>query len=193
MISINDEMIRRIAVMIVGRIQERTSKGIDMHGKPFEPYSSRTFAMPYGAFLQYFSFGAKDPENTAGIRRYNKLGTGYSLFKTKSGAIWALVEGGYLNMKKARFKTGETRVNLQVRGMRGGMMGDLQILSIEKLGDDKREIVIGFRNAEAAKLAMYHQLLGAGKRKVLRQFLGITPQEMNDIAEEVAQGIKITV
>jgi len=193
MITIDDAMIQQIASMIVGKIQERTSKGIDMHGKPFVPYSSRTFAMPYGAFLQYFSGGAKNPEKTAGIKRYNQLGTGYSLFKTKSGAIWALVEGGYLNMKKARFKTGETTVNLQVRGMRGGMLGDLQILSIEKLSDDKREIVIGFRNPEAAKLAMYHQVLGAGKRKVIRQFLGLTPQEMDYLAQEVAQGVRITV
>jgi hypothetical protein len=163
------KILTKIANQIIETIRSNSDKGIDKHGNPFEPYSTKTFALPAGAM---FAPGWK---TSARIMHREKL---LNWFTAKSGKKWVSVTGGYKAMKEKRF--GPDKVNLQVRGIRGkGMLGSLAV--IKKRNDS---VVIGFRNAEAAKLALYHEVLGAGKRKVIRQFMGISPAQQKKIADQ---------
>jgi phage gpG-like protein len=38
------------------------------------------------------------------------------------------------------------------------------------------------RKVPAAEKAVYHQIAGAGKSRIKREFFGLTPQDMDDIS-----------
>jgi phage gpG-like protein len=45
------------------------------------------------------------------------------------------------------------------------------------------------RRISAEQKALYHQTLGAGKSRVLREFLGLTDQDGRDIADRLQKAI----
>jgi phage gpG-like protein len=45
------------------------------------------------------------------------------------------------------------------------------------------------RRISAEQKALYHQVLGAGKSRVTREFLGLTDQDEKDIADRVQKAI----
>jgi len=160
-----EKILKKIGSEVIHSIIDNSTAGKDKHGKPFKAYSSNTFSMPAGAA---FSSGWK---TTAKVMQREKL---FSWFN-KNGKKWAAVKGGYKALKTIRF--GQDNVNLQVRGVRGkGMLGSLVVI-----GADKDSVTIGFSNPEAARLAVYHEIMGAGKAKVIRQFMGLPAKEMQDV------------
>lgn len=165
MVIVKNNTLQLLGNYIISKIIERTSEGIDEDGKPFIPYSSIPFAMPYGAYLA---------NTTQRQRKYLEFNKQVALFRRGSG-LWALIKGGYIEFKRARF-TSDAAPNLQVRGMRGGMLGDLTII---RKGDNY--VIIGFKHEESAKIAAYHQLLGAGKSRTIRKFLGLTDTEKQEL------------
>lgn len=62
---------------------------------------------------------------------------------------------------------------------------------------NKAEIELGFNRDELAKIASYHDVYGAGKNKVLHQFLGLTDSELETVSEfmlkEMGEVINITL
>ena len=62
-------------------------------------------------------------------------------------------------------------------------------LSVVDTSDNK--IVIGFDDPEAARIAYYHNISGAGKSRVLRKFLGLQEKQWEDktLANILAEGI----
>lgn len=134
--------------------------------------------MPLGAFYSKTTKRQKKKLNSEGDLQ---------IFKSKkSGKRWILINGGYLNFKKAWGGKKADTVNLQWRGMSGGMLGDLSPLHYTD-----NSVTIGFRSAEMAKLASYHVLTGAGKSRVIRNFMGLTPPELEEIKKLIIQQIKI--
>jgi len=49
------------------------------------------------------------------------------------------------------------------------------------------EIELGFNRLEMAKLASYHDTYGAGRGKVVREFLGLTEPEQKEVADYILQ------
>jgi phage gpG-like protein len=45
------------------------------------------------------------------------------------------------------------------------------------------------RRISAEQKALYHQVLGAGKSRVIREFLGLTSQDERDIVDRLQQAI----
>ena len=46
------------------------------------------------------------------------------------------------------------------------------------------------RRKSAEEKAMYHQVLGAGKSRVKREFLGLTEQDERDIVDRIQKSIE---
>lgn len=45
------------------------------------------------------------------------------------------------------------------------------------------------RSKSSEEKALYHQVLGAGRSRVKREFLGLTPQDERDITQRIEQHI----
>lgn len=175
MIKIKPNTLELIAEFAIRSIIERTNKGLDEDYKPFAPYSSKPFTMPYGAYIQ----------NTTKQQR-DKLKA--SVVTGEDGLPYVLIQGGYKAFKAARFPQDNGIVNLQVRGMRGGMLSSLDVIS---KGDNY--IILGFYKSEHAKLAGYHQVLGAGKGKTKRKFLGLNKRDIEEINELLSDSIEFKI
>ncbi|MEM4626453.1 MAG: hypothetical protein QXF70_03455 [Candidatus Bilamarchaeaceae archaeon] len=160
---ISKALLVRIGYAVIEKIRENTDKGFDQDGKPFEKYSSNPLKIPAGAF---FAPGWK----TTGKRLIKNKEAAY---RRKNGKYWVLVPGGYAKLKSSRFPQDGGRVNLHVTG---NLLNSIDVI---KNGDDY--VVIGFNNKEAATKAIYHQIMGAGKRKVIRKFLGLPDNEIAKI------------
>lgn len=52
---------------------------------------------------------------------------------------------------------------------------------------DRLEIELGFNREELARIASYHDLHGAGRNKVIREFLGLTDPEMEEVRNFILQ------
>lgn len=177
-ITINPEILRRAALKIISLIQQNTNNGIDQYGKPFKPYSTKPFSMPAGSYYQNTSLAQRKVLNESLIWR-----------TSKSGSKWITVKGGYAAYKSARFPQDGGVVNLQYRGFRGnGMLNSLQII---EESPENGYIIIGFSNSQAAQIASYHQVLGAGKSRVLRKFMGINENDVEKVLQEFKNQIAI--
>ena len=175
---VNKATLKRIGTEVISYIKSNTRQGIDRFGKPFQPYSRKPFAMPLGAFIEQTTKRQRD--------RLNKDGD-LSIYRSRrSGARWVTIDGGYALFKAMRFPQDGGKVNLSVRGNRGGMMGALQIIK-----EDESSVTIGFSSEEAAKLAYYHTVSGAGKSRVIRDFFGITPEQVSELETLLMKGIEI--
>lgn len=178
---VSKEALLKAAFRVIALIKENTNKGLDKNGQPFRPYSTKPFAMPGGALQEYlgskFNSFVKNEQN------------GHWYITKKNGRIGYIVLGGYFALKSARFATGAGIVDLQVRGVRGGGM----LSGINIVAEDASSITIGFSNEDAAKLALYHTRLGAGKSRVIRDFFGITPEQVKQIRDEIANAIDIKI
>lgn len=170
---INSNLLKEAGSLALGAVMDNTSKGIDRFGKPFKPYSNKPFAMPYGAFLNY--------NTKTAIKKLNK--NDYQI-TGRNGKLWIVVKKGYKFLKQNRFKSSDSNVNLQVRGMRGGMLGNL-VLS----NPTKNSISIKFRDSKFAELAYYHTTSGASKSRVIRDFMGITPVQQRELENYIADKI----
>lgn len=142
----------KVVFQVLKLIKQNTRVGIDADGQPFAPYSTLPFVRP-AAGLQKKALKSLEQ---------SKLLT---YFNTKEGKLWVLIQGGYAALKKAQYP-GDNTVNLSAKG---SMLRSLGVLSVDEGGG-----VIGFTRQEEAEKASYHILTGAGKRKTLRNFLGLS-------------------
>jgi len=64
----------------------------------------------------------------------------------------------------------------------GDMLSALNVLKVERTAG-KIECFVGFADKEAAAKAYYHNIAGAGKRRVLRRFLGLSAASERKLKE----------
>jgi len=163
-IVISKQLLNRIGNEVIDRIISNTQSGKDINGQPFERYSNNPLYIPAGAL---FAPGWK----TTGKKLIKSKDAEYR--RKKGGKYWVIIPGGYAKLKSSRFPQDSGKVNLHLTG------NMLNSISIVERGNDY--IVIGFNNKEAATKAIYHQIMGAGKRKVIRKFLGLPDSEIAEI------------
>lgn len=180
-IGLKPGTMEKVGLQAVAFIIQNMNAGIDKDGKPFQPYSTRPFAMPLGAF-----FANTTQRQREALRREGDL----NIYRNKSGKRWIVIDGGYLNYKQAGSPSNRGVVNLQYRGKRGGMISQLGLIGADDASGVAR---IGFagQNSEAAQIAYYHVVTGVGKGKVIRNFLGLIPAQKEKIKEMVLKGITI--
>ena len=93
--------------------------------------------------------------------------------RTKQGKLKA--------MKKfdAAWNAGKHKVNLTLTG---NMLSALTPMNVNEPGFTAK---IGFANPEAATIAFYHQISGAGRSRVLRKFLGLSQSNMSKFMDYI--------
>ena len=168
---------RKAGERAVALVTQRTQEGRDRHGDDFAPYSTRPFAMPAG--------GTK--------RKRDALGELDADYFQRNGSLWAVVEGGYAAYKKKRYQNspggGET-VNLTATG---GMLGALSVTDVQTGAANGTAVTVGFSRLEAAEKAYYHSVAGAGPSETIRDLMGLTEEEADEIAEMVGDAVTIEV
>lgn len=171
-ITIPEQALRQLGLLGIQIITERTARGVDAEGKPFKPYGTSPFAMPYGGI-------------TAKARA--ALGDSLQAFRTKGGAMWAVITGGYAAYKKAAYPQDGGEVNLTATGTM------MQQLTVVKVIPSTNTVVLGFASIEAATIAYYHNVAGAGPSKVRRKFMGFTRAEAERLAAMARTRIVVRV
>jgi hypothetical protein len=175
-----------IAALIRSEIDKRTLAGKDKDGKPFPEYSTKPFAMPWGAVVnknkmkKLIKAGKKKGEQNSNVKYFKR--------KNKSGkfGLWIVFLGGYKVYKK--IMRGTDKPNLW---MTGTMMKSLKVLKVQedwgtpiktKYGDfqttipSSTKITIGWSDEAMAKIAEYNI-----KRK--RDVLGIEQEKLDKIVK----------
>lgn len=171
--------LRRIGEWAVARIVERTQEGLDVEGRPFPPYSERPLSIPAGALWS--------PGSRTAARRLKAQGQLRYWRNRRTGSLWVTIQGGYRAYKEARFPGQGGQVNLTLTGT---MMRSLAVLDVET-SERGGVITIGFRQAEAAERAYWHEVTGAGRSRVRRRFLGLTPGEMEELERAIVRAIEV--
>ena len=173
-----DSLINRQTLAELGQtslfiIKKRTQRGEFLPGSSTGAgsYSTRPFAMPAGALAKGV------------FQKLDDTGEGTTLF-TRNGALWAVIKGGY---KRYRELAGRQSGKVDLKFRSGpGMMNSL---NVTKIDTRRKNVEIGFTDSESEQIAKYHQILGAGKRKVKRRFVGHTRKERREITRNVQQNI----
>lgn len=179
-VIISGNLLKKAAATVISNIKRRTSEGKDKEGRPFQSYSRKPFGMPAGAFFN---------ETTKLQRKRLTAGGDLQFYISKrTKKRWVLIDGGYANYKYSRFPNRFSKVDLQVRGNRGGMLGAIQMKDID---EKEHSVTIAFSSSEAARLAYYHNVSGASRSRVKRKFFGLTTEEKQEIVKMLTEGVQI--
>ena len=155
------EIMQAIGVRAIEMIEENIANGIGYDGSRFA-YSEQPFARPVGRL--------------PGRRSFEKEGR-LKLFTANSGALWAVVTGGYADWRAMQGLNPHGDF-LQVTGK---MLRNMGIIGI---GAD--QVRIGFDDPVQAKKALWLNVLGAGSSRRLWKFLGLQPHQRTELAEYAA-------
>lgn len=158
---------KRAGLRAIQLIRTRTLKGQGLDG-PFAGYGVNPFALPAGALTGQARAALK------GRLHY---------FKKPSGRLWVVVEGGYKAYKQARYPQDGGNVNLSATGAM------LRAMTVTKVDGDT--IQIGFTRQEEAEKAYWHNVTGAGKRRVIRRFMGLLDQEKEELAKIIGADMQL--
>jgi hypothetical protein len=169
--------LKTAALLIISTIKQNTNQGIDRFGRPFQPYSRKPFGMPLAAFLEKTTKRQRKALNKEGdIEIYQNK---------KTGSRWVIIDGGYFNFKSKWSPKKASVVNLQWSGLM------LKSLQVDNVTENSAEIV--FSSADKAQLAYYHSISGAGKSRVKREFMGVTKEQEQKVADFIASKVKLTL
>ena len=158
---IDPDALRRAGLLAVELVLARTGEGIDRHGQPFRPYSTKPLAVPAGSITK---------------AAQARLSGALSLFTSaRSGALWALVDGGYEALKAARYPQDGGTVNLHATG---AMTRGLGVVA-----QDEGSVTIGFARTEEAEKA--------GWNIETRDFLGLTDDQERTVADVLGAGVSV--
>lgn len=166
---LDPQILRMLGLRAITLITLHTQRGMDADGHPLAPYSTHPVAVPAGSLTQ---------------RARGTLEGKLTYFRKSHGALWVVIEGGYAALKAATYP-GDRTVNMTATG---GMLRALTVVGI----DSKANLIrIGFSRQEAAETAYWHMVAGAGKSKTIRNWLGLTRAEMDELLTLAATRIQI--
>ena len=165
-IRFSQRFMARFGAAILELIEESIANGVDAQGQSFKPYSAKPFARPAGGIPQR-------------ALTTLKASGGLEFFSRQGRALWIVIKGGYLALKKAINRGAGSQVDLTSSGLM------LQSLALVRV--DPNSLAIGFTNDEAALRAFYHTVSGAGKSRVIRDFLGLPDTQYASALETALQ------
>lgn len=168
-LTLTYEQLNALGLYAAEMIRERTAKGIDAEGKPFKPYSTKTFFRPVGGLT------AKQRAALAKLVKENK-----AEYIMKDGQkLWALING-YDTWKSVAFPDEYDGgiVNLRATGK---MMDALTVIDVK---ESKGEVTLGWARPELARIAQYNIDRG-------RMFLGHSKKETSELVEQFIKLVKV--
>ena len=162
-VKVSNSGLRAIGEYAVSIVVQRTLKGQDRFGRSFKGYSTRPLAVP-----AYFP-GNSVPKRA--IQAMVKEGNA-AYFRTKKGALWILVKGGYAYLKSSVFsfaEKGSGNVNLSLTGAM------LRGMTVVQVNDGIQSVTVGWTRAELGLRALWNIDRG-------RDFLGLTDEDRRNPA-----------
>ena len=176
--NIPDKISEQVALIragskALGIIRDRTRKGNFLEeakvgtsiGETNAQYSEKSAPVPYGLYRT--KAGKKPPDDMA-------------VFQNDSGTAMVILEGGYKQLRQIARKPSDH----VVMSWSGRMMRNFGIKK-----KSREEVVLGFSDSYAERLARYHNIEGAGKNQVKHPFIGLTEEEAKEIVEVVEKMI----
>jgi len=150
-------MVMKLANAGVVIIRERTLKGEFLPGSSpgAENYSTKPFARPLGGLTRQLQKTLLSSPDVA-------------VFTKDDKSTWVVIKGGYKQMREMAGKD-TSRVTMTWRGR---MMRNLGILNA-----DESSAILGMKDDDTKQLALYHNVMGAGKSKRKHVFMGFTESE----------------
>ncbi len=167
-------MVMKLANAGLAIIRERTLSGKFLPGSSpgAGEYSTKPFARPLGGLTKQVQ---KD-----------LLASGAQVFTKEGKATWVVIKGGYKQLREIAGKD-TSHVSLTWRGR---MLRNLGVLNA-----DDNSAVLGMKDEDAKQLSLYHNVMGAGKSKVKRVFMGFSEGEKarleRIVGDEVMRRLKI--
>jgi hypothetical protein len=108
----------------------------------------------------------------AGFRAIELMNQQVAKSKDVENKAYKPYSTAYSEWKERKYPQFKGKVNLTRTGRMLRGLNDVAV--------DKNEINIRFADQESAEIAYYHNVMGAGKAKVIRRFLGLTEKELED-------------
>lgn len=172
--NIQDAVIDRIIMQRVSThgvfiIRQRTKKGEFLEGSSSgsESYSTKPFAMPVGAVNQMTGKKITTLAKTEDDK--------FKLFHSKkTGSLWVLVTEGY---KRIRQLAGKPADNVTM-SWSGKVMRNLK-----NVAEEPREGKIYFDDERSKQIAIWQNIMGAGKSKKLKIFMGFNDKEIEELSK----------
>ena len=157
-------------------MQERTRRGEFLEGSSpgAGSYSTRPFARPAGGLSREI------------LGRLDDTADGSSFF-TRAGALWVVVERGYAWLREAAgYQADHVDLNWS-----GKMLAGMRVRSRFAGGKLITEAgyIEGMSPADAVRLAGYHDRTGAGPRRTIRRFIGLTEDEIAQVVEKFVEAV----
>lgn len=176
--DLKDVIVDRVIVMKLANaglaiIRERTLSGKFLPGSSpgADQYSTKPFARPLGGLTKQL--------------QKELIAIGSHVFTKEGKQTWIVIKGGYKQMRELGGKD-TARVSLTWTGR---MMRNLGILNT-----DDRSAVLGPKDEDTKQISLYHNVMGAGKSKKKRVFMGFTESEKGRLSklvgDEVMQRLK---
>ncbi|MFZ4620962.1 MAG: hypothetical protein ACOYNS_10405 [Bacteroidota bacterium] len=167
--NLKDAIVDRVIVMKLANaglaiIRERTLSGKFLPGSSpgAEDYSTKPFARPLAGLTKQL--------------RKDLIANGAEVFTKDGKQTWIVIKGGYKQMREI----GGKDVSHVSMVWTGRMMRNLGILNT-----DDNSAVLGPKDEDTKKIVMYHNVLGAGKSKKKRVFMGFTESEKGRLSKLV--------
>jgi len=167
---VDEIILQRLGLGAVAIIRKRTLEGQFLEGSSPDAsqYSSKPFPIPLGLLKNKVSkTELKDKEK-------------YVIFQAKSGSTWVVVMGGYKFYRKLGGRQND-HVDLSWSGR---MLSNMGITEMNQNG-----LTIGFSREENQKLALWHNVLGAGKSHRKHVFFDLTEEERKKFAKYAGEEI----
>lgn len=171
--NLKDVIVDRVIVMKLANaglaiIRQRTLSGKFLPGSSpgADEYSTKPFARPLGGL-------------TKKLQR-DLLANGAQVFTKDGKATWVVIKGGYKQMREIAGKD-TSHVSLTWTGR---MMRNLGILT-----SDDNSAVLGPKDADTKQLSLYHNVMGAGKSKRKRVFMGFSDSEKRKLEQLVGDSL----
>jgi hypothetical protein len=168
-LNLKDTIVDRIVVMKLANaglaiIRERTLSGKFLPGSSpgADQYSTKPFARPLAGLTKQL--------------QKNLISNGAQVFTKEGKSTWIVIKGGYKQMRELGGKD-TSRVSLTWSGR---MMRNIGILT-----SDDNSAILGPKDTDTKQLSLYHNVMGAGKSKKKRVFMGFTEAEKGRLAKLV--------
>ncbi len=168
-LALTENELKQIGERQIGRIQERTSRGIDIRGKAFAPYSSTGYYYFYPAGPNRSKLSRK--RAAARLQRI----VGGNLTRSGQGVRFE----SYAAFKRALGRG----PNVDLMGPRAPHMMQSMVAWVEG-----GHLVIGFYDPEKARIAKAHNT--GNRRLPKREFFGVSDEERDLIRTDAAQAVK---
>ncbi|HRK05240.1 MAG TPA: hypothetical protein PLW14_09105 [Chlorobiota bacterium] len=149
-----------VGLRVIEMIEDNIRRGESYDGTKFR-YSERPFAMPAGATR----LGPR-------MKAFIKDGR-LTAYMAKGKRLWVVIPKGYKDLRSMR---GQNAAGDFLTAS-GRMLRNLQILSVTDT-----TVKIGFSDPEQEQKALWLNVTGVGRSRRLWRFLGLSPQQQDELA-----------